>query len=229
MIYIYILRDKVIYCPCDEEGSNYVKYLKENKDRLCYKELIYTSLKEGYDFATEKARVLFEKADVIITNPPFSKIGLFIDTCLLYNCDFLLLAPSTVFTRDNIFNLLKQERLRMGFTCRGGGKHFITPNHINDDKEIACRYITTLDIPTYKDLVFSREYEEGYYDYIDNTDIINVNKTKDIPSDYFKPMAVPVSFISNYNPEQFEILDLLKQPIVNGKYVFKRFLIKRKR
>jgi len=64
----YDFTDKIIYLPCDGEQSNFVKYLKENKLRLKYKELIYTS----DDFNTHKD--LFDKADIIITNPPFSKL-----------------------------------------------------------------------------------------------------------------------------------------------------------
>ena len=62
----YDFSDKIIYCPCDSEKSNFVIYLKEKHNCLKYKELIYTS----DDFNTH--RDLFEKADLIITNPPFS-------------------------------------------------------------------------------------------------------------------------------------------------------------
>lgn len=62
----YDFSDKIIYCPCDSEKSNFVIYLKEKRNCLKYKELIYTS----DDFNTH--RDLFEKADLIITNPPFS-------------------------------------------------------------------------------------------------------------------------------------------------------------
>ena len=62
------LKDKIIYCPCDSDESNFVIYLKEHKDDIQYKELIYTS----DDFNTHLD--LFEKCDIIITNPPFSKI-----------------------------------------------------------------------------------------------------------------------------------------------------------
>ena len=62
------LKDKIIYCPCDSDESNFVIYLKEHKDDIQYKELIYTS--DDYNTHLD----LFEKCDIIITNPPFSKI-----------------------------------------------------------------------------------------------------------------------------------------------------------
>ena len=65
----YDFSDKIIYCPCDSEKSNFVIYLKEKHNCLKYKELIYTS----DDF--NKHRDLFQKANLIITNPPFSLLG----------------------------------------------------------------------------------------------------------------------------------------------------------
>lgn len=62
------IKDKIIYCPCDSDESNFVIYLKEHKADLQYKELIYT----WDDYNTHLD--LFEKCDIIITNPPFSKL-----------------------------------------------------------------------------------------------------------------------------------------------------------
>jgi hypothetical protein len=47
--------------------------------------------------------------------------------------------------------------------------------------------------------------ENGYLKY-DNYDAIEVSFTDAIPSDYAGVMGVPISFLSKYNPDQFEIL-----------------------
>jgi hypothetical protein len=47
----------------------------------------------------------------------------------------------------------------------------------------------------------------GYRRY-DNYDAIEVPYTDAIPSDYPGLMGVPISFLSKYNPEQFEILGI---------------------
>ena len=57
------LQDKIIYCPCDTEESNFVKYFQNHKG---IKKLIHTSK----DFRNH--RLHFKAADIIITNPPFS-------------------------------------------------------------------------------------------------------------------------------------------------------------
>ena len=72
----------------------------------------------------------------------------------------------------------------------------------------------------------------------DNYDGINVDKVVDIPKDYYGVMGVPITFINNYNPEQFEILGIMASttvtdtnfgyPYINGKKKYARVLIKRK-
>jgi hypothetical protein len=47
--------------------------------------------------------------------------------------------------------------------------------------------------------------------------------------DYDGIMGVPISFLDKYNPDQFEIIDLLLIPSINGVKKFTRILIKAKR
>lgn len=66
-----------------------------------------------------------------------------------------------------------------------------------------------------------------------NYDGINVNKTKDIPSDYQGAMGVPITFLHKFNPDQFEIIkfrkgDDGKDLSINGKCPYFRILIKHK-
>ncbi len=61
-----IYKNKIIYCPFSSEKSNFVKYFKDHKEDLQYKELWYT----WDDYKNHED--LFDKADLIIDNPPFS-------------------------------------------------------------------------------------------------------------------------------------------------------------
>ena len=45
------------------------------------------------------------------------------------------------------------------------------------------------------------------YPKYDNCDAIEVSKVADIPRDYKGVMGVPITFLSSYCPDQFEILD----------------------
>ena len=62
----------------------------------------------------------------------------------------------------------------------------------------------------------------------DNYDAIEVSKVCEIPKDYDGIMGVPITFLDKYNPSQFEIVGCANNPIIKGKLIYKRLLIKRK-
>lgn len=62
----------------------------------------------------------------------------------------------------------------------------------------------------------------------DDFDAIDVSKVSDIPMDYDGVMGVPITFIDKYNPNQFELLQILKKVHINGKIPYARILIRRK-
>lgn len=78
----------------------------------------------------------------------------------------------------------------------------------------------------------------GYAKY-DNYDALEVPYTDAIPDDYDGVMGVPITFLDKYSPEQFEILgdsryhDGQNFPddinVVNGKQLYRRILIRRRR
>lgn len=59
-------------------------------------------------------------------------------------------------------------------------------------------------------MVLFREYTPEKYPTYDNYCAINVDRTVDIPCDYYGIMGVPITFLSQYNPEQFEIVAFRK-------------------
>lgn len=73
-----------VYCPCDSDESEFVKYLKESAH-----EFEYTS--DDYNNHIDK----FKSADVIVTNPPFNGFAKFFDTCI-NNCDECYLVCSVL-------------------------------------------------------------------------------------------------------------------------------------
>ena len=76
------------------------------------------------------------------------------------------------------------------------------------------------------------------YDKYDSYDAIDVPFTDAIPSDYDGTMGVPISFLNQYCPEQFEIIGIDRYVednpkyghrfSINGKEIYARVLIKRK-
>ena len=111
-----------------------------------------------------------------------------------------------------------------------------------------CWY-TNLDIDKrHEIMILYKSYTSEEYLHYDNYEAINVNKVADIPCDYDGIMGVPITFMDKYNPEQFEIVgradanianednsfhiegfkDKGGAPLVNGSFVYKRILIKKR-
>lgn len=99
-----------------------------------------------------------------------------------------------------------------------------------------------LELMTMADNIkFNKKIKDCPYPKYDNYDAIEVCVTNGIPSDYEGVMGVPISFLDKYCPEQFEIVgcsysygipkgwpvDTNMNPIVNGKNIYKRILIRK--
>ena len=102
----------------------------------------------------------------------------------------------------------------------------------------SVNWYTNLDVARrHKQMSFYKKYTPEEYPKYDNYDAINVNYKADIPMDYDGIMGVPVTFLDNYNPDQFEIIGLDrytgkngdKDFTINGKLLFRRLLIKKKK
>lgn len=100
-----VLKDKIIYCPCDTEKSQIVKYLKSHQNELKIKEIIYTS--DDY-YSHEE---LYDKADIVFTNPPFTGLRAYIKWLESKNKHFILFwSWNSVFCYDTFFeNILSRK------------------------------------------------------------------------------------------------------------------------
>ena len=72
-------------------------------------------------------------------------------------------------------------------------------------------WFTNVDIEKrHENMPLFRNYSPELYPKYDNYDAINVDRTVDIPCDYYGVMGVPITFLSQYNPDQFEIVAFRK-------------------
>ena len=236
------LKGKIIYCPCDDyRESNFVKYLKDNFQGLGLKELISTNYDTGkgawkytYDGTTEayeelqgngdynssECISLRDSADVIITNPPFSRFRDFYSWAKVKN--ILLVCTINVFTYKDIFLDLYAKKVWPG--CSMIGLHCLF-RHNNGHREINGVKYTALNnaawmtnmIPenyTPPKLALSgKTYNSTDYPKYDNYDAIEVSKVKDIPVDYEGVMGVPITILKYLDPKTFTLVD--------GKYIIK--------
>ena len=101
-------------------------------------------------------------------------------------------------------------------------------------------WLTNLDVAyRHKTMALTTSYNPLIHRKFDNYEAINVPKVSLIPYNYNGVMAVPLTILNKYNPDQFEIVgeanhgsdnpyDLFK-PVIDGKSIFKRILIRVKR
>ncbi len=206
------------------------------------------------DFRSAEVKALRDEADIIITNPPFSLFREFFSWIVEANKQFLIIGNMNCALYQEVFPYIKENKIWLGngmgrwisgFIVPEGYPLYGTEARIEDGKRIVatnnCLWLTNLDhgrrhqplqLMTMADnLKFSKhkkskEWEFAYKKY-DRYDAIHIPYTDSIPSDYDGIMAVPLSFLDKYNPEQFEIVgeanhgsdniyDLFK-PTIDGK------------
>lgn len=176
-------------------------------------------LKGDGDFRSAESIELLKEADIVVTNPPFSLFREYVGQLVEYGKKFVIVGHQNALTYKEIFPLIKENKLWLGYGFKGGASHFINTHYedyatATDRKEGMIRvsgvvWFTNLEIQKrHEDLILFQNYygNEEKYPHYDNYNAINVDKTKDIPCDFEGVMGVPITFMDKYNPEQFEII-----------------------
>ena len=178
------------------------------------------------DFRSDECIELLKQADIVVTNPPFSLFREYIKVLMDNNKDFVILGNMNAITHKEVFPYIKENKIGLGYL--NGAKSFITPDGV-EQKFGNIFWYTTLPIAKHNDkLILYKHYNPDEYPKYDNYDAISVDKTCDIPCDYDGVMGVPSSFLDKYNPNQFDIIDKLIRPVVNGAVKYQRIIIKNK-
>ena len=234
------------------ERAIYLEYTgNKNKNNVPdQKEIEIKHLKGDGDFRSKECIELLKEADIIVTNPPFSLFKEYVAQLIEYDKKFIIIGHQNAITYKDIFKLIKENKIWLGYGFNRNCAHFINPNYIDyasdaDHKEGMIRvsgvhWFTNLDIDKrHEELILYKPYNKTEYPKYDNYDAINVNVTKDIPFDYKGVIGVPITFMNKYNPEQFEILQCSAYSdknnygsgalYVKGKKQFARILIKNKK
>ena len=169
------------------------------------------------DFRSEECIELLKQADIVVTNPPFSLFREYVAQLNEYEKKFVIVGHQNALKYKEIFPLIRDNKIWLGFGFKGGAAHFINKHYENyaaatDKKEGMIRvsgvhWFTNLDInKRHEDLILYKDYIPEEYPKYENLNAINVNKTKDIPIDYVGMMGVPITFMDKHNPDQFEII-----------------------
>lgn len=130
------LKDKVIYCNCDDPAwSQFYNFFKLEFQRLSLKKLITThyvqngtSYKREYDgaeevdtplegdgdFRSDECKAILNEVDIVITNPPFSLFREFVNLLIEKEKQFLVLGNNNAITYKEIFKFIKENKLWLG-------------------------------------------------------------------------------------------------------------------
>ena len=218
----------------------------EDIDRLLRQKKWVKELKGDGDFNSEECLEYLDQADVVVTNPPFSLFRKFINLLVDKEKDFLILGDQNKITYKDIYPLIKQDKVWLGYYC--GDMAFRVPDYYKpretrfwiDETGQKWRsfgnicWFTNLDIKRrHQKIDLYKQYSPEEYPKFDNYDAISVSKVAEIPMDYDGVMGVPITFLYKHNPNQFEIVkfrkgDDDKDLAVNGYCPYFRILIKRK-
>ncbi len=192
------------------------------------------------DFRSEEVTKLRDKADMIITNPPFSLFRQFFDWIFASKAQYSVLGNILAYKYVNIFPEIKSGKMLIGKSIRGqddmgGAREFRVP--MNYPLEAVgtrvdangTRYIRVKGVRWFTDIPFDtsmprlslntmKENEggkhkelNGGYDMYDNLFAIEVPYTDAIPSDYKGIMGVPITFLDKWNSDQFELIGTSRQ------------------
>lgn len=135
----------------------------------------------------------------------------------------MIIGNVNAITYKEIFPLIKDNKLWMGYSIHSGDREFRVPDdypleaassRIDDQgrkyiRVKGVRWYTNMDyVERHTDLDLWKRYTPEEYPHYDNYNAIEVSATADIPEDYDGVMGVPITFLDKYNPDQFEILGM---------------------
>ncbi len=244
---------KLISTHFEENNSSYKLEITGGEDengQMRIPGYVTTPLVENGDFRSPECVEIMKEADIIVTNPPFSLFREFVALLVDLKKEFLIVGRGTATTYKEILPLFLDGKLWLG--RNSGHFWFRVPDYYEekktdfkiDENGVKWRrmgnicWFTNLDYKErHEDIILFKNYNPSEYPKYDNYDAIDVNEVKNIPCDYYGVMGVPTTFLSKWNPEQFEILGSSRYHdgswesndinFINGKGKFTRILIRR--
>ena len=258
-----VLRSKKVLCNCRDLDSNFDLYFRDTFQpmQLCvvgerhfrtywakgdfglFKHWSEEELKcDSFSYDDYFGKQLLSNYDVVVTNPPFSKIRHFLQTIVEAGKDFIIVAPITAVGNKAIGNYLVEGKLRVGYTRIT--EPFLRPDG-SEQKFGNVVWFTSFPVVREKKLKLTKmlefdSFDIGYVFYDNLPNVLYVPRAKDIPIDYSGIMSVPLSYLQYHDDNDFEIVDgrtlhdseygILAgyESKIGGEYKFTRILIRRR-
>jgi len=213
-----------------------------------------SQLRGNGDFRSQECIEILKKADIVVTNPPFSMFREYLNQLIDFKKNFLIIGNQNALTYKEVFTLIKHNRVWLGYGFKGHVGYFLNSHYENTQSSSSMKdglirvpgVVWYTNLPNNKRnsyIKLEKKYTENSYSKFDHYPAINVDKVSEIPLDYYELMGVPITFLHKFNPKQYKIIDaigrysLLKGPTpeskgkyltnVNGKKKYTRLIIKK--
>ena len=164
-----------------------MKWLEKQKKSFPNGNLNAFAPLETGDFASPECVELLDEADIVVTNPPFSKFREFVALLMEHKKKFLIIGNMNAITYKEIFPLIKENKLWLG---RTSPKEFVQPDGTTKKFGNICWFT---NLPTEKReeyLDLFENYSPEKYPMYDNYLAINVDRVSDIPCNEWFEMTV---------------------------------------
>ena len=102
-----------------------VEYLLRNKNN------VLALLDGDGDFRSDECIEILKQADIVVTNPPFSLFREYVAQLFEYEKKFIIIGNQNAITYKEIFPLLKENKMWLGFGFKGGAAHFINKHYVD--------------------------------------------------------------------------------------------------
>ncbi len=233
-------------------------------------DLEWSYLEGDGDFRSDEIKALRDESDIIITNPPFSLFKEFLAWIMEANKEFVIVGNQNAITYKEVFPLIRENKMWLGKGFHRSMAHFSTPYvpHSKWIEQEGDHIVRVAGVQWFTNLEHGRRHEPlalmtkadnikfskrkevreiGYKAY-DNYDALEVPFTDAIPLDHDGVLGVPITFLTKYSPEQFEILGMAAsagydvkivgipflgakdaRPLVNGKNTYARIFIRHRK
>lgn len=222
-------KDKVVFCNCDDpEQSNFWKYFKLKFDFLGLKKLISThyhetektyklelekkngelvttktDLLQNGDFMSPECVELLGEADIVVSNPPFSKFRLYINQLIEKSKSFIIMGNQNAITYKEVFPLIKDNKVWLGVNTNKTmefevpDSYDVTTNGRVDEQGRkfvnvpAISWFTNLEHnKRNEELILWETYTPEKFPKYDNYDAIEVSRVTQIPLNYTEEREV---------------------------------------
>ncbi len=173
------------------------------------------------DFRGLASRHLLDRADIVVTNPPFSLFHEYFSLLIESQKSFLILGNMNAVTYPEVFPRFKDGTVWYGCSIHSGDREFLVPSNYPLEAagcrvdESGNRFIRVKGVRWFTNMrpdvtvpfmTLKQSFHAYRYPEYANYSAIEVGRTANIPADYYGEMGVPISFLDHYNPNQFEIV-----------------------